>query len=427
MESTIEPPIQSGSPPRLDGAASSRSPEDVRIFDLLAVLMRSWRLVVLASLAGGLVALASALLWPERYTVRTVLLPAQDVSDGRSQRFLSELPSGVAGMIGGNNSSQALVSIILESASLADSMVHRMEQETAIRAPAAEVREVLSEGTRIKAEAGGSVVIQVQGERPELITEVANTYPALLNTIMARLSAETAIRKQEFLEDQLADARRKLERSEERLVQFQITQEAPEVGEQARRTLEAAAQLQAQVMEQEIAVAQLRRTATPSNPQLRAAVAELETRRTQLRQLTGGSGGNRDVFLSLRETPDLQVAATRILRDFRKDEQVYTSLTSALAEAQVDAQNDLPVVNVLDFAELPTAPDPVPTRLLLGLGVLLGFMAGVFAAFARAYLRSTQADPANREFFAEWELAKAKTHLNRFSRRPKGAISVPPQ
>lgn len=383
--------------------------EDVRILDLVAVSIRNRMWILGGMFLGVLVAVLAAALWPERYAVRTVLLPSQAGAESRSQQLLSQLPPSLAALAGANRSDQAIVGVILESSTLADSMLARLEEQYGHPVAENEVREILDEQTDIKPGEGGSVVITVKGSNPVLTTRIASAYPELLNGIMSRLSAETAIRKQAFLETQLDIARAKLEGSEERLVRFQVSQDAPEVEAQARQTLEAAAQLQARIMDQEIEVAQLRRSSTPNNPELRAAIAGLNARRSQLRQLTGREQQGGNVFLSLRETPDLQVAATRILRDYKKDEQVYTSLTAALAEAQVDAKNDLPVVNVLDYADVPKGPVPPPVALLLVMGLLFGLVFGLAAAFGREYLRTARADPENERFFAEWD--KARTSL----------------
>ncbi len=379
---------------------------EIRVLDIAAVLVRQWRIVVGAvGLAVGL-AIIFSILQPKLYAARAVLLPVQEGGSNPNQ-FFSQLPPGLAALAMSNRSNQAQISAILKSASLADSMVHRLALELGTHGEA-EIRHILAKQTSIKSGDGGSVIIEVLGKQPVLTAQIANEFAGVVNKIMAQLSSQTAMQRQAFLDSQLDVARGKLEESEQKFLEFQLVQEAPEIQEQARRTLEAAAQLQRQIMEQEVRVAQLRRTATPDNPELRAAIAELQGWRAQLRRLTDTQVvGGREVFVSLRESPELQLQATRILREFRKDEQVYVSLLTALAETQVEAKNDLPVVTVLDHAEVPKVPTGYPAPFLIGLGALLGMVAGVTGAFAREYLHGARADPENQRFFAAWDQLKA--------------------
>lgn len=379
------------------------SADEIRILDLVSVVIRQWRLILGAVVLSVVVAVGAHKVWPKYYTTHTVLLPSQDAGDSRSQLLLSQLSPALLGLglAAGTSSSQARIGVILRSASLADSMVARLGYEKHSKGDQ-QVRYVLGK-TKIRNGEGGSVVINVTSTSAQMAARIANEFPSLVNAMVVHLGTQTAIRKQDFLESQLAYARQRLENSEQRLVQFQQAEDAPEVQEQARRTLDAAVRLQQQIMEQEIKVAQLRRVSTPDNPELQSAVAELNGWRSQLSRLTAGQNTRTDVFFSLKESPELQLAATRLLREFKKDEQVYLSLAAALVEAQVSAKNDLPVVSVLDHPEVPSGPTVYPTRIIAGMAALLGLCIGLILAFGREYARSARLDPRNAGFFATWD------------------------
>ena len=393
--------------------------DEIRILDLAAVLVRQWRVIAACVLVFVIAGVVGYRLFPKLYTARTVLLPSQESADSRSL-LLSQMPAGLLGITGGvSSANQARIAAILKSGSLVDSMVARLGFEKGSEGDQ-QVREMLGENTEVRSGEGGAVVITVGSRNPHLAFRTADEFPSLVNSLVIRLGTETAIHRQTFLESQLAAARQRLEASEQRLVAFQQTEDAPEVQEQARQTLQAATRLQQQIMEQEIKVAQLRRIATPNNPELRAAVAELNGWRSQLARLTGGgrSGAN-DVFVSLKESPELQLASTRLLREYKKDEQIYLSLSESLAEAQVTAKNDLPVVSVLDRPVLPTAPSSLSTALVAAVAALLGLCLGVVLAFAREYARGARRNPENAHFFRTWDDFKADLarYLPRRTRR----------
>jgi uncharacterized protein involved in exopolysaccharide biosynthesis len=239
--------------------------EEVRILDLGAVVLRRWRVVAGTTLLVVLLALGVALLRPERYTATVVMLPPQDQGGGRGDMIARQLASaGLPGVgAGGGSNNQRLITALARSRSLSDSLVARVVGPNGNRGTAADIREMLGRYTEIESKPEGSLAVEVSGRDPRLAAQVANAFPPLINAMSARVGVEAAMQRQQFLETQLRRAREALERSEQRLVAFQKQRNAPELQEQARRTVDAAAELQRQITAQELRVGQLRRT-TPS-------------------------------------------------------------------------------------------------------------------------------------------------------------------
>lgn len=398
--------------------------EEVRILDLGAVLLRRWRTIVLTTLSVMLLAAGMALLRTEKYQANVMLLAPQEQGGGRSSDALARQLAGAGLPALGNvsNPNQRLIGVLARSRTFADSMVNRVAGPSASGDTASQLRRMLAMDTEVTPKPDGSIAIQVAGEDPRLAAKVANTFAVLLNEMSARLGVEAAVQKQQFLEAQLRRARAALDRSEQRLVSFQKQRNAPELQDQASRTVDAAAQLQGQITDQEVQVSQLRRSVTPNNPQLQAAEARLATLRGQLRRLTAGGGGG--LFVPFRESPELQATLTRLKRDYARDEQVYVSLTSAIAQAQVDVNNDLPVVSVLDEATVPTAPSGVSLKLIVVLAAVLGLVLGLVAAFVAEHFARARQDPAAGSFFVAWE--QFKSDLRRGGFRRSGTDRRPP-
>jgi tyrosine-protein kinase Etk/Wzc len=386
------------------------SEEEINVLRLLAVPVRRWKAVLGTVVLFVLVAVAAVALQTKRYTAHTVLVPSPDQGASRMSLVAqAQFPTSLAGLMVGGNSSQRMVAGVMRSRTLADSLIHRLGIDPeADPAAAGEIRTLLAGRVKVESNADGTIVISVSDTSPDRAARIANEFPELINGTLARIGSHAALRKQDFLEHQIGIVQDQLIRSEEQLVAFQVEQDVPEVQEQARRTLEVAASLQQRIIEQEIVVAQMRRTATPDNPELRAALAELGSRRGQLSRLTSGQGGGNQVFLSMRESPELKVAATRLLRDYTKSEQVYNSLTGALAETQIDVNNNLPVVSVLDPAIVPLFPSGLNSRLLMGMALIMGLVAGVVLAFGREYFLRARLDPANEPFFAAIDNLKSE-------------------
>lgn len=383
---------------------AAASDGQVSVLDLIAVLLRRWKTIVFTTLAAVALAALGLFLLPTTYVAQTVLVPAAERGNTGSVRaqLMSQMPN-LPLTVGAGGGQQRLIEVVLRSRSLADSMVARIRAQPQHRdVEPGEIREILATGVDLQGDAvlDGSVAVKVTAEEPALAADVANEFPPLINGIAASLGAQLAQRKEQFIEAQLAAAAERLAESEARMVRFEKGSDAVDLQEQGKRTVEAASRLQEAVTQQELRVAAIRRTATPNNPELRAAEGELAARRRALAELTGGGRGNNALYVPLGQSSDLKVAATRVMRDFARDEQIYKALTAALTQARMDASDNLPIVGVLDTAATPTAPASKSPLTVLLAATLAGLFLGLLFAFIAEYLRRMRSDPAGRDFLA---------------------------
>jgi uncharacterized protein involved in exopolysaccharide biosynthesis len=383
------------------GASPNGGEPEVRLLDLSAVLLRSWKLIAAFALLAGAAAVALALLTPRSWSSAVVVVPSSSQGDSRAQMIAAQLKLPMVGGLAGAGPNQSLVEAILRSRTLKDSVIGRAAPRAGVE-ERKRLERILQRNTAIRSNPSDrSVVVQVTAPDPRLAQRLAAQFPDVINEIATRLSVEQAVRKRSALERQLVDARNRLVRSEEQLRSYEQATGTPAVEEQARSSVAAAAELQRGIIAQELVVEELRRTATPNNPRLRAAEAELAARRTQLQRLNAG-GGNSSVFLGQRELPDLKLGYSRLYREYTKDEQVYLALTASLASAQVDTNDDLALVTVLDAAEVPDMPSAPRRKLMLMVGLAFGALLGMVLAFAREFVRRARSDPGNEPFFDAW-------------------------
>lgn len=398
----------------------------IRLLDLAAVPIREWK-SVLGALA---LVLLTAVVWyvvrPDRYMTTTTLVPSPGESNGRSQ-LASQLPAALAIRLPGSTpNNERLVDAILKSQTLRDSLAARISaRHPNPDAMAEEVYRILAKETQIRQnQADRSIAIDVTAKDPRLAVEVAAEFPTLISELATDLSVTSAYEKRRVLERQLVDARERLVQSEQRLLEFQQSRGAIDVAEQARQTFATAAELEQAVIEQELKVGQLRRMVTPDHPDLRAAVSQLAIRREQLRRLTSGARSTGDVLLTQRDLPEIRVEAIRRMREYSTDEQVYLSLTAALAATQVDVNDNLALVSVLDAPKLPEDPAGSLPRLLVT-SILLGLVLGLLVAYGKEFARQIRRDPENSAFMAA--LAEARNDIRGIAphRARRGTQSPP--
>lgn len=150
-------------------------------------------------------------------------------------------------------------------------------------------------------------------------------------------------------------------------------------------------------------------------------MAELSVLRSQLADITRGTRSRpEDVFLSFTEAPEVGLDFKRLMRELEKDERIFASLTAGLVQAQIDAGDDVPVVNVLDPAIEPTGPSGPNRRRILILGGMTGLLLGFVGTFFVEWGERARRNPANSEFFEAWSRFKQDVRsrvTDRFPRR----------
>lgn len=378
-----------------DEAAVPARGDEIRLLDYAAVLLHRWRTVLVCAVLALAAGLAIATLTPPVYSSSTVLVPSPE--PGERSSMMAQLPSFVAARMGGAGVGQKLVAGILNSRSLRDSVAARVAAAIPGTDEAA-VRLVLVKGTQRKVDPNdGSITIAVSARDPRVASAVAAQFPALINQFATRLAVEAAAAKRAVLENQLVEARQRLERSEQRLLEFQRSSGTADVPEQARQGIAAATELQQRILAKELEVAQLRRTLAPGHPRLQAGESELSTMRGQLERVKGG--GAAGIYPGARQLPELRAQAAGVLREYETDERVYMALTAELASAQINVREDMTVVSVLDPPVVPENPSGSLLRVLAA-SLMLGLVLGVILAFVREYMARVRHDPDNEPFRA---------------------------
>lgn len=376
-------------------------PRETRMLDIAVILISRWKAIVSMTVGTALLAAVIALLLPKAYTARTVLMPApQQSGTSAAELMMDQLPAGVGALAGGHDRNAELIGVILKSRSLTDSIVHWVDPDST---RTADLHEILNRHTTIDTGPEGGITVEVTADGPQLAAKIAGSFNEAVNVIAADITRDAARRRLEFLEKQLARARDDLAASEQKALEFQEQSNTPDMQAQATQTIQAASDLKEEILRQELRVSALRRTVTRNNPELQAAEAELTTLNEQLQRLVSGSRVGNQVFLSLAESPELKLKASRLARDLTKDQQVYTSLLASFTQAQLDVQDELPITSVLDPPQVPRAPSGPRVGVIASLAAVLGLVFGIMAALSSDWIRRLREDPENERLLDAWE------------------------
>lgn len=191
----------------------------------------------------------------------------------------------------------------------------------------------------------------------------------------------------EFLDKQLPDFKKQLESSEDVYATFRNKNGTIAFDEEAKAVLGQAVQLQTKLLESEQQRRELLSRFTESNPKVRVVDGQISAFRHEL------DGIDRRVS----SMPVLQRDALRLERDVRVNGELYKSLLNSSLQLRLVKEGKVGNVRLLDKATEPNRPVKPQKPLIIGLSMVLGFLAGVALAIVRGRMASGIRNPQEIE------------------------------
>jgi tyrosine-protein kinase Etk/Wzc len=349
--------------------------EHLNLLDIALVLAEYWRALIFFPLTAGVIALGIGFLIPPTYTATTRLLPPAQ-QQGASPALSMQL-GALAGLVGNasalKNPADQYVAL-LKSRSVYDAIIHRFRLKDLYEASYLEdARNRLERRSRVSAGAkDGIITIEVEDRDPDRAAAMANAFVEELRRLTKTLAITEAAQRRLFFEEQLAQTKENLTKSE-------IALQGSGVSEATLRTvpqsaLEALARLKAQISAQEIRLASMRSFMTDANPELKVGMQELAALRAELSKAEQSSptkGGRKGVEYIAK------------YRDFKYHETLLELMAKQYELARLDEAREGAVIQVVDPA-LPPERKSSPKRVLLAVIAALGtFVLALLFAFTR--------------------------------------------
>jgi len=342
--------------------------------DLLEIVRRRSRFLVVNVAAITLIALVVSLLLPKWYTARAVLLPPTE-DDLGTAAFSSLFPRGFAGIrIPGAPTLGDLFVSVLKSRTVADRIIERFDLVHRYRVRDTEKAAKELDGlVRFQVGDEGTILIQVDDRDPKVAAEIANAFVEELDRFNRESRSTSAKRTRAFIEGRLEVAKSDLAAAEDRLRGYQQENRLAAVSPAAQGEAEVAARLMSEKIALEVRLQVLRQSLDDSSEEVRRVRQQLAALN---RQVSGLPGAGLDVM--------------RLWRDVKVQEQVFELLTAQLEESRIRETRDTPTVQVLDRA-VPPIHKSRPKRAWI---VLAGFLVGFMGSLAAVLLLEGRRAPA---------------------------------
>jgi tyrosine-protein kinase Etk/Wzc len=374
--------------------ASSQTalPEDdeISLIDLAIALGEEKATILKVTGLFTAVAVVVALLLPNIYTAKTVMMPPQQQQSGAASALASLGGlAGLAGAAAGIKSPDEMYVAFMQSEGLQNAVITKLKlQERYETKTMTDARTALKGAVRISPDKkSGLITIEADDKDPAFAAQLANVHVDELRVLMGRLAVTDAQQRRMFYEQQIKKVQAELAEAEQSFRQAKAQSGMQVTAVLAETGVRASAELRGQIAAREVQMSAISRFATAQNPDVQRLGSELSALRGQLSKLEQGSG------VAETSTP-LQQQAVKSYRDVKVQEAMLDVLIKQYELARVDEAKEGPLLQQLDVA-MPPEHKAKPKRALIILAtVFVGLLIGVVFAFVRRGVRKTESDKA---------------------------------
>ena len=356
--------------------------DEISLLDLLQVVVENIKLLVLGPLAIGLAALGIAFVIPPTYTATTVFMPPQQQQSGAAMMMQSlGALGGLAGAASGlKNPNDQFVSMI-KSDFVADELIARFDLLKRYDKDYKEDARInLDKKSNISSGKDGLITIEVDDTDPAIAAQMANAYVEAFSKLLNRLAITESQQRRLFFERQVNDTKDKLNAAQLALESSGVDISALKTSPEA--SIKATAELQAQVMAQEVKLGTMRGYLTEAAPEFKLAQTELAALQAQFAKLQ-------------KNQPNVKGKDADYIakyRDFLYYSTLFEMFSKQYVLAKVDEAREGAVIQVVDKAVPPERKSKPKKGLVAVLSTLAGGFLLLLFVFIRHSLRQAQGD-----------------------------------
>ncbi|MFM2056563.1 MAG: hypothetical protein RLY71_948 [Pseudomonadota bacterium] len=341
---------------------------------MVSMLVAKWWLIIVGSLAGGVVGLAFGFLIPPVFTARASFLPPQQQQQSNAAAALSSLGAlaGLAGGVAGIKTPADQYVALMQSVLVSNRII---DQYNLIKVYGREYRidaqRILAANVRIGVgKKDGLISIEVDDESPERSAAIANSYVDALRELNKTLAVSEAQQRRVFFEQQLQGAKEKLTAAQVALQDVGINGGA--IKAEPRAASEAYVKARAEVVVAETKLQTYRGMLADGAPEVIQQQILLKSLRENLAKLEVNA-------------PHQKTDADYIgrYREFKYQETLFDLFAKQYELARVDESREGALVQMVDVATAPEKKSS-PKRGLIALAsaCLMGLVLCCWVVFS---------------------------------------------
>jgi uncharacterized protein involved in exopolysaccharide biosynthesis len=388
---------------------SQMDDEELNLMDILLVIAKYNRFIVLLTVISAGIAFVYALRQPVLYTANALIMPPQ-APMSQAGILMGQLSSlGLGSSSSSSSSSGASINILIKSQKLAYQVVNRLHLQSVYKVNNIEAaRNTLAAATKITLNKDGSILIECSDKDPKMAALLANTYIDELDRFNSKIAITNASRTRLYLEKQLKFANEELANLEIAMNESQKNTDLTPLEVQSGFLTNLIATLRAQITSREIELAGLRTFATEENPQYRKATLSLGVLRAQLQKLETDNEVREKDKDGIKGSPKTGSEFLNNMRDLKYQQALVENLKKQYDVAKMDEAKDANLIQVINDPLIPEHPSKPQRDVIVTIGTLLGLILSIILAFVMNAIETAKQKPESAE-----RLYLLRRHLQR--------------
>lgn len=382
--------------------------EEINLLDYFRVVNKYKRLIIILCVGSVLITMIVSLLMPKMYESTVSILSPEETSS--TQIPLSANPGIQEAMsvFGMGQRSSAILVAILNSRSMTDTVIKKFKLLQIYKTDLIEdARKRLKSLTNISISKKNELIsITVQDTNPNRSADIANFYVTNLDLMSRKLALSRAKQSRLFIEKRLIQTEESLKKTEEKLMEFKTQHKLVAISEQAKTSIDAAAQLESEITALEVQLKVLESYATSAYPEVAKTKLRIKELKRKLDKMEYGKETKGELHIPFSKTPKLELELTRLLRELKVQEAVFELLTQQYEQAKISEAKDTPTVQILDKA-IPSNKKCKPKiKLNMAIAGILSLFIGIFLSFFLEYIKRIKEEATTPGNYGEVESRK---------------------
>ncbi|NQV38833.1 MAG: hypothetical protein HQ509_12610 [Candidatus Marinimicrobia bacterium] len=376
--------------------------KEINIIDFFYIIFKHKRIIIINFFVITLLTGIVSLLMPKTFQSTALLMPPSSDSGLGLMSSLSNLSFGNFN-VGIDESSGMTFIAILKSRSMQEAVINEynlikyykvddIEEALDVLADNVDV-DIDEEGTiRIitRVKTGWLSDINEELTAGKLAAGIANLLVSQLDRVNKDLKIKKAKFHRQFIEKRLEENLIDLNNAEEALKNFQVEFDVIALPEQTVAAINAAANVKAQIISNEIRLSVLRETFQSSHPDIANIEVELTELRSKLKTMEyrfhDSIKDDYNLFPVFSDVPDLGIQYARLEREVTVQNTLFIYITQQHEEAKIQEARDTPTIQVLDKAAVPIHRIRPSRTMMVYIAGVMAIMISVFGAFFLEYI-----------------------------------------
>ncbi len=355
----------------------------VSLLELILVLARHVKLLVIGPLVVGVLAFGFASTIKPTFTSRTSFLPPQQ-QQSSATAALSSL-GALAGLAGGGGfkSPADQYVALMQSVNVSDRLIDQFKLMNVYAVDyLIAARKTLEANTRIViGKKDGLISIEVDDKDPKRAAAIANQYVEELRRLTSTLAVTEAQQRRVFFERQLQQTKERLTLAQQALQSVGFSQGA--LRSEPRAAAESYARVKAELTATEVRLQTLRGSFSDAAPEVQRGLATAAALRAQLDRLERA-----EAPADTSQRPDY----VSRFREFKYLETLFDLFARQYEVARIDESREGALIQVVDVAQPPELKSrPKRAQLAVGATIAAALLLVIFVLLRHAWRRSTTA------------------------------------